>query len=59
MRVEIEALLSMGLANSPMAGAKIKVASGNFVTAKPIGVIDGIDFGVIQQEIRDDFEQHT
>lgn len=44
VRVEIEALLSMGLANSPMAGAKIKVASGNFVTAKPIGVIDGIDY---------------
>ena len=44
VRVEIEALLSMGLANSPMAGAKIKVASGNFVIAKPIGVIDGIDY---------------
>jgi len=45
VRVEIEALLSMGLANSPMAGAKIKVASGNFVIAKPIGVIDGVDYG--------------
>lgn len=44
VRVEVEALLSMGLANSPMAGAKIKVASGNFVIAKPIGVIDGIDY---------------
>ncbi len=44
VRVEIEALLSMGLANSPMAGAKIKVASGNFVTAKPLGIIDGIDY---------------
>ena len=44
VRVEIEALLSMGLANSPMAGAKIRVVSGNFITAKPIGVIDGIDF---------------
>lgn len=43
VKVEIEALLSMGLANSPMAGAKIRVASGNLVTAKPIGVIDGID----------------
>ena len=45
VRVEIEALLSMGLANSPMAGSSLKVASGNFVTAKPIGVIDGIDYG--------------
>jgi amino-acid N-acetyltransferase len=45
VRVEIEALLSMGLANSPMSGYELKVASGNFVTAKPIGVIDGIDYG--------------
>lgn len=45
VRVEIEALLSLGLANSPMSGAKIRVVSGNFVTAKPIGVIDGIDYG--------------
>ncbi|OQX45379.1 MAG: amino-acid N-acetyltransferase [Candidatus Sedimenticola endophacoides] len=43
-RVEIEALLSMGLANSPMAGARIRVASGNFVTAQPIGVKDGVDY---------------
>ena len=34
LRVEIEALLSMGLPNSPMAGADIRVASGNFVTAQ-------------------------
>lgn len=44
VRVEIEALLSMGLSNSPMAGAKIKVASGNFVIARPLGIIDGIDY---------------
>ncbi|MEJ2618930.1 MAG: amino-acid N-acetyltransferase [Candidatus Thiodiazotropha sp.] len=44
-RVEIEALLSMGLANSPMAGVRIRAASGNFVTAKPLGVKDGIDYG--------------
>jgi amino-acid N-acetyltransferase len=44
LRVEIEALLSMGLPNSPMAGADIRVASGNFITAKPIGVLDGVDF---------------
>lgn len=45
VRVELEALLSMGLANSPMAGARIRVASGNFVTARPIGVVEGIDYG--------------
>ncbi|MBW9259808.1 MAG: amino-acid N-acetyltransferase [Candidatus Thiodiazotropha sp. (ex. Lucinisca nassula)] len=44
-RVEIEALLSMGLANSPMAGVRIRAASGNFVTAKPLGVKEGIDYG--------------
>ncbi|SEL37018.1 amino-acid N-acetyltransferase [Nitrosovibrio tenuis] len=43
IRVEIEALLSMGLPNSPMANAAIRVASGNFVTARPVGVIEGID----------------
>ena len=40
---EIEALLSMGLPNSPMAGADIRVARGNFVTAKPLGVLNGTD----------------
>ncbi|HWQ38188.1 MAG TPA: amino-acid N-acetyltransferase [Burkholderiales bacterium] len=43
LRVEIEALLSMGLPNSPMAGARIRVASGNFVVARPKGVVDGVD----------------
>jgi amino-acid N-acetyltransferase len=44
IRLEIEALLSMGLANSPMYGARIDAVSGNFVTARPYGVRDGVDF---------------
>jgi amino-acid N-acetyltransferase len=44
LRVEIEAALSMGLPNSPMAGADIRVASGNFITAKPMGVVEGVDY---------------
>jgi amino-acid N-acetyltransferase len=44
VRVEMEALLSMELANSPMWGADIRVSSGNFVTAKPTGVVNGVDF---------------
>jgi amino-acid N-acetyltransferase len=44
IRLEIEALLSMGLANSPMFGAKIDAVSGNFITARPYGVRDGVDF---------------
>ena len=52
VRVEIEALLSLGLADSPMAGVRIPVASGNFVTAKPLGVLDGVDYhhtGVVRR----------
>lgn len=66
VRVEIEALLSMGLTNSPMAGAKIKVASGNFVTAQPLGVIDGVDFcytGIVRRvdavAIHQQLDQHN
>jgi amino-acid N-acetyltransferase len=44
LRVELEALLSQGLPNSPMAGAQIRVASGNYITARPIGVLKGTDF---------------
>jgi amino-acid N-acetyltransferase len=44
LRVEIEALLSQGLPSSPMAGAHIRVASGNYITARPIGVRKGTDF---------------
>src|SRR3979490_1094122 len=43
LRVEIDALLSLGLPNSPMAGAAINTVSGNFITAQPIGVHDGLD----------------
>ena len=44
VRIEIESSLSMGLANSPMANSELNVVSGNFIVAKPIGVIDGIDY---------------
>ncbi|MBL0122219.1 MAG: amino-acid N-acetyltransferase [Betaproteobacteria bacterium] len=44
VRVEIEATLSTELANSPMANADIRVSSGNFITAKPLGVRDGVDY---------------
>lgn len=43
VRVEIESLLSMGMANSPMANADIRVSAGNFITAQPMGVRDGVD----------------
>jgi len=45
VRVNIETQLSMGLINTPMSGASLRVISGNFITARPYGVRDGIDFG--------------
>ncbi|MBA6263268.1 MAG: amino-acid N-acetyltransferase [Colwellia sp.] len=44
MRLHIEALLTMGLVNSPMHGSQIRVSTGNFVIAKPIGVLNGVDY---------------
>lgn len=43
LRIDIEARLSTGLASTPMAGARLKVAGGNWVTARPVGVRDGVD----------------
>lgn len=43
LRARIESLFSMGLANSPMHGSQITVSSGNFVVAKPLGILDGVD----------------
>ena len=43
-RWQIEAELSTGLPNSPMHGAQIKAVGGNFITAKPIGIVDGVDY---------------
>ncbi|UJR82174.1 amino-acid N-acetyltransferase [Sandaracinus amylolyticus] len=44
IRMRIEGLLSMGLPSSPMAHSRIRVASGNFVVARPRGVRDGVDY---------------
>ena len=44
VRMSIEAQLSMGLPNTPMAGASLRVVSGNFVTAQPYGIRNGIDY---------------
>ncbi len=52
LRFEIEATFSQGLPNTPMAGATLRVVSGNFITARPLGVIDGVDFqhtGVVRK----------
>ncbi len=49
--IQIQSILSMGLANSPMQGASIQTISGNFIIAKPLGVRDGVDYG-LSGEIR-------
>lgn len=53
-RCDIEALLSMGMPNSPMHGAHLRVAGGNFVTAQPLGVLDGVDMQYTGQVRRAD-----
>ncbi len=52
LRLDIEAAFSQGLPNTPMAHATIRIISGNFVTARPLGVIDGADLqltGVVRK----------
>ena len=44
LRYEIEAAFSQGLPNTPMAGSTVRVISGNFITARPVGILDGVDF---------------
>jgi amino-acid N-acetyltransferase len=65
-RIDIEAMLSQGLPNTPMAGAFLRVTGGNFITARPVGVVDGVDHQytgavrkVIAEEIRGDLDQEN
>ena len=41
---KLEALFSIGISNSPMQGSDVRLCRGNFVTAKPTGIHDGIDY---------------
>ncbi len=52
LRFEIEAAFSQGLPNTPMANSTVRMVSGNFLTARPVGIIDGVDFkhsGVVRR----------
>ncbi|AGF46751.1 amino-acid N-acetyltransferase [Candidatus Kinetoplastibacterium desouzaii TCC079E] len=44
IRLDIEASFSQGLPNTPMSHSQIRVISGNFITASPVGIVNGIDF---------------
>lgn len=46
LRLDIEAAFSQGLPNTPMAHSEIRIISGNFVTARPLGIVDGVDYGL-------------
>ena len=43
LRSRIEGMFSAGLPSSPLHKVEIAVVGGNFITAKPAGIIDGID----------------
>ncbi len=43
LRYEIEAAFSQGLPNTPMADSTVRVISGNFITSRPGGIVDGVD----------------
>ncbi|WP_339723424.1 amino-acid N-acetyltransferase [uncultured Paraglaciecola sp.] len=61
VRAQVEALLTMGLANSPMHGAHIRVCSGNLVVAMPVGVREGVDFentGIVRRIDADGINDH-
>lgn len=65
-RIEVEAQLSQGLPNTPMAGSYIRVTGGNFITARPVGVVDGVDYQftgavrkIIAEEINADLDQQN
>ncbi|MBK4775689.1 amino-acid N-acetyltransferase [Candidatus Pantoea edessiphila] len=44
LQLDITSLLSMSLNNTPLKGININVISGNFITAQPLGIEDGIDY---------------
>ena len=49
LEIQIEARLSTGMPGTPMHNARVRVVSGNFVAARPMGVVDGVDLGFTGQ----------
>lgn len=56
LRLEIESKLSFGLPHTPMADSKVRCTSGNLVTARPAGILDGVDLGHTGEVRRVDIE---
>ena len=60
LRLDIEAAFSAGLPNTPMGNSRIRIISGNFVTARPVGIVDGVDFehtGLVRKVETDSIRQ--
>ena len=49
LEIQIEARLSTGMPGTPMQHSRVRVVSGNFVAARPMGVLDGVDLGYTGQ----------
>lgn len=45
IRIMLENMLGFALAQPGMPGNSFGISSGNFVTARPVGVLDGVDYG--------------
>jgi len=43
IRLGVEAAFSQGLPNTPMANSRVRIVSGNFVVARPVGILEGTD----------------
>ncbi len=60
LRLDIEAAFSQGLPNTPMAHSSVRVVSGNFITARPQGILDGLDLqstGIVRKVAVDAIKQ--
>ena len=60
LRLDIEAAFSAGLPNTPMGNSRIRIISGNFVTARPVGIVDGVYFehtGLVRKVEADSIRQ--
>jgi amino-acid N-acetyltransferase len=42
IRLGVEAAFSQGLPSTPMANSRIRIVSGNFVVARPVGILEAI-----------------
>lgn len=61
LSIDLDAQFSMGLVNSPMHGADIRTSRGNYITARPLGVIEGVDFsltGVVRKIDAEGIREH-